>query len=86
MTIIGRSDGTTATAEPFTMRAQRRRDARIAALCRRKTGSAPATVALLSGRFNHISFELSAKFGFPAAPDAAERGAALPEGDACLSK
>jgi hypothetical protein len=29
-----------------------------------KTGAAGAAAALLSRRFNHISFELSAKIGF----------------------
>jgi hypothetical protein len=39
----------------------------IAALCRTKTGAACTTVALLSRRFNHIPFELSAKIGFSSA-------------------
>jgi cytochrome c len=39
-----------------------------------KTRLAGASVALLSGRFNHISFELSAKIGFSPRPEPLARG------------
>jgi hypothetical protein len=69
MTTIGRKDGGKVITEgprkaPIPAAAPRE----IAALCRTKTGSARARVALLSRRFNHIPIELSAKIGFsPAA-------------------
>jgi cytochrome c len=46
----------------------------IAALCRMKTGSGGPWVGLLSRRFNHISFELSAKIGFSPRPKPPARG------------